>query len=131
MNQELEQYLQFLVNYRSKDWLEWLATAEFTVNNKIYLVTKVSSFIANYSKELRMRADIRRKEKVERVMEFAERMKKIQMEVRIALRKAQEEMKQQADRERKKVKEQKKEDKMMLSTKDLVFKKQLAKKLVD
>ena len=32
-------------------------------------------------------------------------------------------MKQQADRERKKVEEWKKRDKMMLSTKDLVFKK--------
>jgi len=40
-------------------------------------------------------------------------------------------MKQQADRGRKKVKEWKKRDKVMLSTKDLVFKKRLAKKLVD
>ena len=32
-------------------------------------------------------------------------------------------MKQQADRERKEVEERKKRDKMMLSTKDLVFKK--------
>ena len=41
-------------------------------------------------------------------MEFGERMKKIQEEARAALRKAQKEMKQQADRERKKAKEWKK-----------------------
>jgi len=51
--------------------------AEFVVNNKVHSATKVSLFITKYSRELRMRADIRRKEKVEKVMEFAERMKKI------------------------------------------------------
>jgi len=51
-------------------------TAEFVVNNKAYSVTKVSLFIANYRKELRMRADIRRK-KVEKAMKFAEGIKKI------------------------------------------------------
>ena len=34
MNQELEQYLRFFVEHRQKDWLEWLASAEFVVNNK-------------------------------------------------------------------------------------------------
>jgi len=40
-------------------------------------------------------------------------------------------MKKQADRELKEVEEWKKSNKMMLSTKDLVFKKKLAKRLVD
>jgi len=31
--------------------------------------------MANYSRELRIKADIRRKEKVEKITEFAERMK--------------------------------------------------------
>ena len=54
MNQELEQYLRFFVDYRQKDWLEWLASAEFAVNNKAYMATKVLPFIANYGRELRM-----------------------------------------------------------------------------
>jgi len=90
MNQELEQYLQFFVNHRQKDWPEWLVSAEFIINNKVYLTTKVSLFIANYERELRMGIDIRRKEKVEKATEFAERMKKI---VGAALKKAQKEMK--------------------------------------
>ena len=49
----------------------------------------------------------------------------------MVLKKAQEKMKKQADRELKEVEEQKKSNKMMLSTKDLVFKKRLARKLVD
>jgi len=36
---------------------------EFAVNNKIYSATKVSHFMANYRRELRMGVDIRRKEK--------------------------------------------------------------------
>ena len=63
-------------------------TAKFTVNNKIYLATKISLFMVNYSRELRMEADIRRKGKVEKVTEFAERMNKVQEEAEVALRKA-------------------------------------------
>ena len=74
MNQELEQYLWFFVEHRQKDWPEWLAAAEFAVNNKVHTATKVLPFIANYGKELRMGEDIRRRGKVESATEFVERM---------------------------------------------------------
>ena len=76
----------------------------------------------NYGRKLRMRADIRKKRKVEKAMEFVERMKKVQKEIGAVLRKVQDKMKQQADREKKEREEQKISDKVMLSTKDLVFK---------
>ena len=44
--------------------------------------------MANYDRELRIGADIRRKEKVEKIMEFAEKMKKVQKKVEAALKKA-------------------------------------------
>jgi len=97
MNQELEKYLWFFVDYRQKDWQEWLASAEFTINNKVYSMTKVSLFMANYGRKLRMGGDIRRKEKMEKVMEFVERMKRVQEEVGAALKKTQKEMKRYAD----------------------------------
>ena len=87
MNQELEQYLQFFIDHRQKDWPEWLALAEFAVNNKVHLATKMSPFMANYSRELRMGGDIRKKGKVEKTMEFVERMKKVQEEAVAALKK--------------------------------------------
>ena len=74
--QELEQYLQFFINYKQKNWPEQLVTTEFVVNSKTYLVAKISLFIANYSEELRMKAYIRKKGKVEKVIEFAERIKR-------------------------------------------------------
>ena len=93
MNQELEQYLRFFVDHRQKDWLEWLASAEFAVNNKVHTVTKILSFMANYGRELRMGEDIRKRGKVEKVMEFVERMKKVYEEAGAALKKAQKDMK--------------------------------------
>ena len=50
---------------------------KFAVNNKVHIVIKVFSFIANYSRELRIGVVIRRKRKVEKATEFVERMKKV------------------------------------------------------
>jgi len=131
MNQELEQYLRFFVDHQQKDWPECLAGAEFAVNNKAHTATKVLPFMANYSREMRIGGDIRKTGKVEKAGEFIERMKRIHEEAGAALKKAQEDMKRQADKGRKETKDWKKEDRVLLSTKDLVFKERPAKKLVD
>ena len=47
------------------------------VKSKIHSVTKISLFMANYKRKLRMRVDIRKRGKVEKMTEFVERMKKI------------------------------------------------------
>ena len=131
MNQELEQYLQFFIEHRQKDWPEWMAAAEFAINNKVYMATKMSPFMANYGREMRMGGDIRRKGKVESAMEFVERMKKVHEEVEVALRKTQEEMKRYVDRGRRETEEWKKGDRVLLRAKDLVFKERPSKKLME
>ena len=131
MNQELEQYLQFFIENRQKDWLEWLAAVEFVVNNKVYIVTKVSPFMANYGKELRMGGDIRGKGKVESATEFIEKIKKVHEEVEVVLKKTQEEMKRYVDRGRKETEKWKKRDRVLLSTKNPVFKERPTKKLME
>jgi len=131
MNQELEQYLRFFVDHGQKDWPEWLASAEFVVNNKVHTATKVSSFMANYGRELRMGGNIRKRGKVEKAMEFVERMKKVHEEAGAVLKKAQEDMKRQTDKGRKETEDWKKEDRVLLSTKDLMFKERPVRKLVD
>ena len=87
--------------------------------------------MANYGRELRMEDDIRRRGKVEKAMEFMERMKKVHEEAGAALKKAQEDMKRQADRGRRETKDWKREDRVLLSIKNLVFKERPARKLVD
>ena len=104
---------------------------EFTVNNKTHTATKVSPFMANYGRELRIGEDIRKKGKVKSATEFVERMKKVHKEAGAALKKMQKEMKRYAGRNRKEMEKWKKEDRVLLSTKDLVFKERPTKKLME
>jgi len=105
--------------------------AEFAVNNKAHTATKVLPFMANYGRELRMGGDIRKKGKVESPTEFAERMKKVHEEAGAALQRTQEEMKRYADRSRKETEEWKRGDRVLLSTKNLVFKERSVRKLME
>ena len=78
-----------------------------------------------------MGGDIRRKGKVESAIAFVERMKKVQEEAEAALRKTQEEIKKYVDRRRKESEVWKRGDRVLLSTKDLVFKERPSKKLME
>ena len=119
INQELEQYLRVFINHRQEQWPDWLGTAEFAYNNKVYAATKTLPFKANYSQDPKMGFEGRRKEKYEAVEKFVERMRKIQEKVKTALGKAQEEMKKFANRKRREEEEYRVGDLVLLSTKDL------------
>ena len=101
------------------------------MNNKVHTATKVLPFMANYGRELRMRGDIKRKEKVEKATEFVKRIKQVQEKAGAALKKAQEDMKRQVNKGRRESENWKKGDRVLLSIKDLVFKERPVKKLVD
>ena len=101
------------------------------MNNKVHTATKVLAFRANYKRELRMGDDIRKKKKVEKATEFVKRMKQVQEETGAALKKAQEDIKRQTDKGRRESENWRRGNRVLLSTKDLVFKERLAKKLVD
>ena len=42
-NQELKQYLRMYIDHKQSNWSEWLATAEFTFNNKVHTMLKSST----------------------------------------------------------------------------------------
>ena len=105
-----------------------MATAEFAFNNKVYTATKMSPFQVNYRRELRMGFDIRKKGKNEKAEKFVRKMKERYKEARAALVKLQEEMKRQADKNRKEAKEYRVGDKILISTKD--FSKKLMEKFI-
>jgi len=98
-----------------------LATAEFTFNNKIHTATKSLLFKVNYGWELRIGFKIRKKGKHVKAEKFVKEIKKIHKEIKAALTKLQEEIKKYIDRNRKKVVEYKVGDKVLLSTKDLMW----------
>ena len=121
MNQELEQYLRMFIDHRQEQWPEWLGMAEFAYNNKVHTGTKVSPFKANSGQDLRMGFEMRKKGKYEGAEKFTEKMKNVQEEAKAMLQKAQEDMKQYADRERGEVEEYQVGDLVLLSTKDLKY----------
>jgi len=121
MNQELEQYLRMFINHRQEQWPEWLGTAEFIYNNKVYSSTQTSPFKANYGQDPRMGFEGKKKGKYVGAKKFVEKMKEIQEEAKAALGKAQEDIKKYADRRRSEVDEYKVGDLVMLSTKDLKY----------
>ena len=64
-------------------------------------------------------------------MEFVKRMKKIHEKVGVVLKKIQEEIKRYVDYSRREMEEWKKRDRVLLNTKDLVFKEKPVKKLTE
>ena len=110
-----------------------MATAEFVFNNKVHTVTKISLFQVNYWRELRMGFDIRKKGKNEKAEEFAREMKERHEEARAVLVRSQEEIKRQADRNRKEAEEYRIGDRVLISTKDFLMElmKRATKKLME
>jgi len=107
------------IDHRQEQWPEWLGTVEFAYNNKVNTSTKVLPFRANSRRDPRMGFEMRKQGKLEGAKEFAGRMKRIQEEAQVALKKAQEEMKKQADRKKGEAEEYRAGDLVLLSTKDL------------
>ena len=132
-NQKLEQYLRIYVNHMQNNWLEWLATTEFVFNNKVYTVTKSSSFKVNYRRKLRMSFDIRKKRKYVKIEEFVKKIKNRHKEMKTVLIKLQKEMKKYVERNRKKAGEYKVGDKVLINTKNFSIElmKRTIKKLIE
>jgi len=92
---------------------------EFAYNNKVNTLTKILPFRANNGRDPKMGFEMRKIGRLERAREFIERMKKTQEEAQAALKKAQEEMKRQADRKKGEIEEYQEGDLVLLSIKDL------------
>jgi len=118
-NQELEQYLRMFIDHRQEQWSEWLGIVEFAYNNKVNTSTKVLPFRANSRRDPRMGFEMRKQGKSEGAKEFAERMKGIQEEAQAALKKAQGDMKKQANKRRGEAEEYRVGNLVLLSMKDL------------
>jgi len=86
------------------------------------VATKILSFKANYSQDLRMGFKGRRKGKYKVVGKFVKRMKRIQEKAKAVLGKAQEEMKKFADKKQREGEEYRVGNLVLLSTKDLKWK---------
>ena len=100
VNAEIEVYLRQWVNEKQNDWAEWLAIAEFALNNRASSATGESPFFLNHGRHPRMNVEPRRDLKNESAMEFAARMKKSWEDAKSALDYASDLMKAQVDKHR-------------------------------
>jgi len=50
INQEIGMFLRHYVNYQQDDWTDWLATAEFSYNDKKHVVTGKTPFELNFGR---------------------------------------------------------------------------------
>ena len=50
INQEIGTFLRHYVNYKQDDWMEWLAMAEFTYNDKKHAATGKIPFELNFGR---------------------------------------------------------------------------------
>ena len=91
-----------------------MATAELAFYNKGYTSTKSSLFKFNYEKKPRMDFEIRKKRKHAKAEEFVKEIKEMYKEAKTVLKK-------HTDRNRKKAVEYKVGDRVLLSTKDLIW----------
>src|SRR6201986_994113 len=73
MNQEVTKYLRMWVNEQQDDWVEWLALAEFALNNR-KSASGFSPFELNYGHDPRMGVNTTRANN-ESAEQFAERMR--------------------------------------------------------
>ena len=121
VNQELKQYLRMFIDHRQEQWQDWLETAEFVYNNKVYSSTKISPFRANHGQDPRIGFEGKKKRKYKEAEKFIKKIKEIQEEAKVALGKVQEEMKKYTDRKRAEVNKYRVRDLVILSTKDLKY----------
>ncbi|KAF7783141.1 hypothetical protein Agabi119p4_2517 [Agaricus bisporus var. burnettii] len=130
-NQELEQYLRSFVDHRQTDWPDWLATAEFSYNNKEQSSTKETPFMVNVGRHPRTGFDLRRQGNHPAAADFADRMKLQHEETQAALKKAQDDMRRYADRGRGEAVKYKVGDKILLATRDLQIQGRPTRKLTE
>ena len=50
INQEIETFLRYYVNYQQDDWTNWLAAAEFQYNNKKHVAMGKTPFELNFER---------------------------------------------------------------------------------
>ena len=119
MNQEIKKYLRVYVNYRQSDWVEWLALAEFTHNDKTSSSTSMSPFYVNTGMHPWKGIENAVESRNESADDFAKKMKKIRDKAAVALETTQKNMKKYYDAHRREALDFKVGDKVWLEAKDI------------
>jgi len=75
INQEIGTFLQHYVNYQQDDWMNWLATAEFSYNDKKHAATRKTPFELNFGRHS-WKEDLMFRTGIPRIEEFMKHLQK-------------------------------------------------------
>ena len=99
INQEIGMFLRHYINYQQDDWMEWLATAEFTYNDKKHATMGKMPFELNFGRHP-WKGDLMVQMELPRVEEFAKKLQESWKHAAQAMEESQKSMKKQFDKRR-------------------------------
>jgi len=99
INQEIGMFLWHYINYQQDDWMEWLATAEFTYNDKKHATMGKTPFELNFGRHP-WKGDLMVQMELPQVEEFAKKLQESWKYATQAMEESQRNMKRQFDKRR-------------------------------
>ena len=118
MNQEIGTFLWHYVNYQQDNWTEWLATAEFSYNDKRHMATDRTPFELNFGRHP-WKEDLIVQTGIPQVEEFIKNLQKSWKHATHAMEETQRNMKQQFDKKRRNPQGLKADDHVWLENKNI------------
>ena len=118
INQEIGTFLRHYMNYQQDDWTDWLATVEFSYNDKKHMATGKTSFKLNFGR-YPWKGDLMVQTGIPWVEEFMKHLQKSWKHAAHAMEEFQKNMKQQFDKKRQNQQELKASDHMWLENKNI------------
>jgi hypothetical protein len=119
-NAEIERYLRQWISYRQTDWAEWIAMAEFAINNRTSSSTTYSPFFLNLGRHPRMGFDFRRSSsQLSSPTQFAKNMQRAWEDSKAALQFAANTMKEHYDKSKYPPKQYSPGDEVLLDSKNI------------
>ena len=102
INKTLKQYLRHYVNLQQDNWVKLLLITELVINNIILSATGHTPFYANYGRNPTIIIKLRELLRSEQAIAYVLNLKKIHNEVRISIENAQNIIKKQENKHKKK-----------------------------
>jgi len=99
INQEIETFLRHYVNYQQDNWTEWLATAEFSYNDKKHMTIGKTLFKLNFGRHP-WKGDLMVQTELPRVEEFVKKLQESWKHAAQAMEESQRNMKRQFNKRR-------------------------------
>ena len=99
INQEVEVFLKYYINYKQDDWTRWLATAEFKYNDKEHTAIGHTLFYVNYGR-YPWKGNLTVETEILSLEELLKKIETTREEARTAMEKTKDIIKRQYDKRR-------------------------------